>query len=102
METWFWILGWSLSILTISGNGSIIFLVCSRRRLRTKNEFIVSLAVADFFVGLSTVPSLFFCQEEGDCNGLSNDLRNLFPFASVVNLCTLVLERYVAVVMPFK
>ena len=103
METWFWILGWSLSILTISGNGSIIFLVCSRRRLRTKtNAFIVSLAVADFFVGLSTVPSLIFCQEEGDCKGLSNDLRNLFPFASVVNLCTLVLERYVAVVMPFK
>ena len=103
METWFWILGWSLSILTISGNGSIIFLVCSRRRLRTKtNAFIVSLAVADFFVGLSTVPSLIFCQEEGDCNGLSNDLRNLFPFASVVNLCTLVLELYVAVVMPFK
>ena len=103
METWFWILGWSLSILTISGNGSIIFLVCSRRRLRTKtNAFIVSLAVADFFVGLSTVPTLFFCQEEGDCNGLSNDLRKLFPFTSVVNLCTLVLERYVAVVMPFK
>ena len=103
METWFWILGWSLSILTISGNGSIIFLVCIRRRLRTKtNAFIVSLAVADFFVGLSTVPSLFFCQEEGDCIGLSNDLRSLFPFASVVNLCTLVLERYVAVVIPFK
>ena len=103
METWFWILGWSLSILTIGGNGSIIFLVCSRRRLRTKtNAFIVSLAVADFFVGVSTFPSLFFCPEEGDCNRLSHDLRNLFPFASVVNLCTLVLERYVAVVMPFK
>ena len=40
--------------------------------------------------------------EEGDCIGLSNDLRSLFPFASVVNLCTLVLERYVAVVMPFR
>ncbi|CAH3148104.1 unnamed protein product [Pocillopora meandrina] len=95
METWFWILGWSLSIVTISGNGSIIFIVCSRRRLRTKtNAFIVSLAVADFFVGVTTFPSLFFCPEEGDCNRLSNDLRNLFPFASVVNLCTLVLERY--------
>ena len=34
METWFWILGWSLSILTISGNGSIIFLVCSRRKTK--------------------------------------------------------------------
>ena len=100
METWFLILDWSLSILTI--NGSIIFIVCSRRRLRTKtNAFIVSRAAADFFFGLSTVPSLFFCQE-CDWNRLFYDLRNLFPFASVVNLCTLVLERYVAVVMPFK
>ena len=26
MESWFWILGWILSILTIAGNGFIIFL----------------------------------------------------------------------------
>ena len=76
METWFWILGWFLSLLTIiiwilgwvlsflaiTGNGFTIFLVCSRRNLRTKtNAFIVSLAVADFCVGLSVIPSLFFC-----------------------------------------
>jgi len=57
METWFWILGWSLSILTIAGNGFIIFLVYSKRQLRTKtNAFVVSLAVADFCVGISVVP----------------------------------------------
>ena len=42
-----WILCWFLSFLTIAGNGFTIFLVCSRRDLRTKtNAFIVSLAVA--------------------------------------------------------
>ena len=60
METWFWILGGVLSFLAIIGNGFTIFLVCSRGNLRTKsNAFIVSLAVADFCVGLSGIPSLF-------------------------------------------
>ena len=63
MEIWFWILGWVLSFLAIIGNGFIIFLVCCRRNLRTKtNAFIVSLAVADFCVGLSVIPSLFLCE----------------------------------------
>ncbi|CAH3178393.1 unnamed protein product [Porites evermanni] len=68
METWFWILGWVLSFLTILGNGFTIFLVCSRRNLRTKtNAFIVSLAVADFCVGLSVIPSLFACDVTNTC-----------------------------------
>ena len=69
METWFWILGWILSILTIAGNGFTVLLVGSRRRLRTKtNAFIVSLAVADFCVGVFAVLSLFFCEIRGGCN----------------------------------
>ena len=53
-EAWFWVLGWFLSILTIIGNGFIIFLVYNKRRLRTKtNAFLVSLAVADLCVGIS-------------------------------------------------
>ena len=68
METWFWILGWVLSFLAIIGNGFIIFLVCNRRNLRTKtNAFIVSLAVADFCVGLSVIPFLFFCDITNTC-----------------------------------
>ena len=60
METWFWVLGWFLSILTMVVNGFVIFLVCSKRQLRTKtNAFVVSLAVADFGVGIIAVPSLF-------------------------------------------
>ena len=110
MESWFWILGWILSILTITGNGFIIFLVRSKPQLRTKtNAFIVSLAVADFFVGASVVPSLFFCDiTSRGCNWPAARLpwkgliRWLFGYASLINLCSLVLDRYVAVVKPLK
>lgn len=109
MKTWFWILGWSLSILTITGNGFIIFLVFNKRQLRTKtNAFVFSLAVADFFVGMSAVPSLFFCEMATGCNSqafLSDGMdfvRWPFVYASVMNLCSLVLDRYMAVVRPLK
>ena len=109
METWFWILGWFLSFLTIIGNGFTIFLVCSRRNLRTKtNAFIVSLAVADFCVGLSVFPSLFFCYFTNTCHwpqhwlSWVNFIRWLFSYTSVVNLCVLVLDRFIAIVHPLK
>ena len=109
METWFWILGWFLSILTIAGNGFIIFLVCSKRQLRTKtNAFVVSLAVADFCVGMSVVPPLFLYKMTSDRplqpkfpEG-KEFVRWLFIDASVTNLCSLVLDRYIAVVRPLK
>ena len=109
METWFWILGWSFSILTITGNGFLIFLVCSKRQLRTKtNTFIVSLAVADFGVGMTTVSSRFMCEMKNGCKDLTIPgmiiwiVRNLFAYASAMNLCSLVLDRYIAVVKPLK
>ena len=109
METWFLILRWVLSFLTIIGNGFTIFLVCSRRNLRTKpNALIVSLAVADFFVGLSVIPSLFFCDITNTCHwpqrwlSWVNFIRWLFSYTSVVNLCGLVLDRFIAIVHPLK
>ena len=97
METWFWILGWVLSILAIIGNGFTIFLVCSRRNLRTKtNAFIFSLVVADFCVGLSVIPSLFLCDFTNTCHwpqhwlSWVNFIRWLFSYTSVVNLCVLI------------
>ena len=108
METLFWILGWFLSFLTIIGNGFTIFLVCSRRNLRTKtNAFIVSLAVADFCVGLSVIPSMFFCSDiiTNTCHRSElwiMNIRLLFSSASAVNLCGLVLDRFIAIVHPLK
>jgi len=106
METWFWILGWSLSIITMAGNGFIIFLVCSKRQLRTKtNAFVISLAVADFCVGISVVPPMFFCEMATGCNTQLHwisSLRLLLSYVSVMNLCSLVVDRYIAVVKPLK
>ena len=110
METLFWILGWFLSFLTIIGNGfTLIFLVCSRRNLRTKtNAFIVSLAVADFCVGLSVIPSLFFCDITNTCHwpdywfSWVNIIRLLFSYTSALNLCGLVLDRFIAIVYLLK
>ena len=109
METWFWVLGWFLSILTMVVNGFVIFLVCNKRQLRTKtNAFIVSLAVADFGFGMIAVPSLFFCSLVTECTprskeGLIVAFVRIFTFyASGINLVSLVLERYIAVVKPLK
>ena len=109
METWFWVLGWFLSILTMVVNGFVIFFVCSKRHLRTKtNAFVVSLAVADFGFGMIAVPSRFFCSLATECTPRSKE-RSIVIFlwvftlyASGTNLVSLVLERYVAVMKPFK
>ena len=106
METWFWILGWSLSILSMTGNGFIIFLVCRRWRLRNKtNAFVVSLAVADFCAGWSAFPPLFVCEEITGCDPTASGVdyfRWLFIYASVTNLSSLVLDRYIAIVRPLS
>jgi len=109
MENWFWILGWSLSILNIAGNGLVIFVVCRKQRLRTKTKaFIVSLAAADFFVGMSAVPSLYFYEmtcgyhSQGVLCDEIDFIRWLFGYASDANLCSLVLDRFVAVARPLR
>ena len=109
METWFWVLGWFLSILTMVVNGFVIFLVCGKRQLRTKtNAFVVSLAVADFGVGMIFVPSHFFCSLTTECTPRSKEglivifVRTFIICSSGTNLVGLVFERYVAVVKPLK
>ena len=109
METWFWVLGWFLSILTMVVNGFVIFLVCIKRHLRTKtNAFVVSLAVADFSFGMLAVPSLFFCSLATECALRSKEglivafVRVFILYISGTNLVGLVLEHYVAVVKPLK
>ena len=104
METWFTILGWALSIMAAAGNGSIIFLVCSKRRLLSKtNAFIISLAVADLGVGVSVFPPQFFYVDNLPSRYTTiSPIRWLFGYASATSLCSLVLDRYVAIAKPLK
>ena len=60
-----------------------------------------------FFVGASVIPSsLLFCDLVGGCSwprvrpSWEHLIRLLFSYASMINLCSLVLDRYVAVVKP--
>ena len=74
-------------------------------QLHTKtNAFVVSLAVADFCVGLIAIPSFFFFKESDFKVGLPADweqiLRWLLMGASVTNTGSLVLVHYIAVARP--
>ena len=105
MENWLNVLGLFLSIVTAAGNGFVIFLVVKNRRLhsRSANLFVLSLAVADFSVGIAVFPSSYFCNYSMTCN--SRVYMAFFWFflhSSVTNLCSLTWDRYVAIVHPFK
>lgn len=106
---WYWSLRGVLSLITIVGNGLVIYLVLSRRHLRTQASpgwFILSLAVSDFCVGLFNVPSSVVCRYWTHCSYVSyliiNNLMDIFMIASVTNLCLLTMDRYFAVIHPFK
>ena len=80
-----------------------------RTNLRTKtNAFIVSFAVADFCVGLGVIPSMFLCDITNTCHwphslmSWAAFIRLLFSNTSAVNLCSLVLDRFIAIVHPLK
>lgn len=97
-------LGWLISAAAIVGNGILIYLIAFRQRLRsgTPNWFILSLAVADLFVGVT-----YFPYNRG-CNDTCSQMHvhwlcvDLFLSASVTNLCLLTVDRYIAIVKPLQ
>ena len=101
--TLFIIFAWTLTITTLFGNCFIIIIIVSRKRLRSSklNWFIISLAVADFLVGLSFYPPLFFCERGFSCHrSLMLSFRWIFIYSSVCNLCAMTVDRYLAISSP--
>ena len=102
------ILSWLLTVIIIIGNGLVIYLITTRRKLRTKtNWFVLSLAVADFGVGAIYFPSTFTCRIRDMC--VSRHVRvivyailSFLIYASVMNICALALDRYLAIVKPMR
>ncbi|CRK89026.1 CLUMA_CG002666, isoform B [Clunio marinus] len=96
-----------INILVIVGNCLVIAAVfCSHKLRSVTNFFIVSLAVADLLVGLAVLPfsatwEVFKVWIFGDvwCKvWLAVDV--LLCTASILNLCAISLDRYVAVTRP--
>ena len=103
---WSSIPGWILAVFTVVGNGLVIFLITTRRSLRTTtNWFVLSLAVADFGVGAVYYPSRSSCSVDvGTCvaEKIAYAFGSLFVDAAAANLCALTLDRYLAIVHPLR
>ena len=98
-------LGWLICASAIVGNGILIYLIAFRQRLRsgTPNWFILSLAVADLFVGATYFPYNRACNDTR-CSQMHVHWLcvDLFLSASVTNLCLLTVDRYIAIVKPLQ
>lgn len=104
---WFTIFGWLLTVITILANSFVAYLVITRPRLHgTANWFILSLALADLFVGLTYFPPLFisrFFQDLAiDHTGVWFKVSHTFLYSSSTNLCALTVDRFMAITMHLK
>ena len=107
LPIWYLVLGGLLSIITVAGNGIVIYLIVTRHRLHTTaNWFILSLAIADLILGLS------YLLTGSLSNVLSYPTSNyniwyainsfLAAASATTNLCLMTLDRYIAIVKPLK
>ncbi|KAJ8317064.1 hypothetical protein KUTeg_004968 [Tegillarca granosa] len=98
-----------INIMVLFGNSLVIFAVITTRKLRTvTNVYIVSLACADLLLGISVLPF-----------SISREILHFWPFgtlwcnmwlaidvllctASILNLCAISLDRYLAVTRPIQ
>lgn len=100
---WYWILGWLPSTFAICGNALVIYLICTRRKLKTRpNYFILSLALADLGVGACCFPGQVICKFlPSTCfHSVAEDFAVLMIYSSTTNLCMMTFDRYSAIVKP--
>ncbi len=97
------------NLVVIIGNVLVIAAVVTHKKLRTAtNAFIMSLAVADLMLGVTVLPF-----------SSANEVLRYWPFgtiwcsvwlavdvwmctASILNLCAISMDRYLAITRPFK
>ncbi|XP_015597179.1 tyramine receptor 1 [Cephus cinctus] len=97
-----------LIVITIVGNTLVIAAVITTRRLRSvTNCFVSSLAAADLLVGLAVMPPAVLLQLNGGTWELGEILCDswvsldiLLCTASILSLCAISIDRYLAVTQP--
>lgn len=102
---WYWITKGLISIVTVSGNGVVVFLIITRRNLHiTCNWFVLSLSIVDFFVGLLLPWLSFICRQEGiSCDyAVFFSAFNTVLAISVANTCMMTFDRYIGLVYALQ
>lgn len=93
-----------IAFIAVVGNATVIILILKRRRLHVMtNYFVVSLAAADFLVGLFLPSFIVACDFWSDCEITTYYMFfNSFTLASIANLFVMTVDRYVSIVHPLR
>ena len=97
-----------ISLLSVVGNGMLIFITVRYKHLRTvTNFFIISLALSDLLMGLVFLPLLVAVEEGvlGNRSGVCLIVMCLGVaqvLASCLTLMAIAVERYIAIRRPLK
>ena len=99
----------SVSLVAVIGNGLVIFVIAKNRKMQTvTNIFIANLALADVIIGLFTTPFQFqpalhqrWDLPEFLCK-VAPSVKVLSVNVSVFTLGLVAVDRYLAVLYPFK
>ncbi|XP_068163164.1 dopamine receptor D4 related sequence [Antennarius striatus] len=104
------VLGVPLILVIILGNILVCVSVLTERSLKTAtNYFIISLAVADLLLAVLVLPLFVYSEFLGGvwtlsvyvCDALMT-MDVMLCTASILNLCAISVDRYIAVVVPLK
>ncbi|XP_028305142.1 dopamine receptor D4 related sequence [Gouania willdenowi] len=104
------LLGVFLILIIILGNILVCLSVLTERSLKTAtNYFIISLAVADLLLAVLVLPLFVYSEFLGGIWTLSLSVCDalmtmdvMLCTASILNLCAISVDRYIAVVVPLK
>ncbi|KAK2147279.1 hypothetical protein LSH36_561g00026 [Paralvinella palmiformis] len=96
-----------ISTITAAGNGLVIAAIIKHPRLQTvTNYFVASLATADFLVGVLGIPCAIVSFVGLKQNYVSCVLVNIMIIIltqiSVLGLCAVAVERFIAIKYPYK
>ena len=97
---WLVVTGAFLSLITVVGNGLVVYLIITRKRLHNATNWIVlSLAIADFFLGAGYLPARMLLKGQWL---VQHSVLSFLTAASVLNLSLLTVDRYVFITRPLR
>ena len=100
---WFWLIGVPISFAAVAGNGFVAYLIITQRQLHNPANWIVlSLAVADLAISASYVLVEYLCRASLLTYGEYYTLVSSLVASSALNLCLLILDRYIYFTRPLQ